>query len=642
MFDFVRKHTKVMQLVLFLLIFPSFVLVGINGYDRFREKGEPVAKVDGEEIRQGDWDAAHKQEVERLRQSMPTLDPKLLDSPAARYATLERMVRDRVLAAAARKSKLATSDQRLARELQQHELIAALRGPDGKLDMARYRQLVGSQGMTPEMFEANVRADLSARQVLGGVAGTSLATPVQAGLSLNAFFEKREVQVARFDPADYAGRIKPTDAEIDAYYKENAALFQAPEQANIEYLVLDLDTIRKGLTVNEQDLRTYYEQNAGRLSGQEERRASHILIAVPKGAPAPEREKAKAKAEELLAAVKKSPGSFAEVARKNSQDPGSAANGGDLDFFARGAMTKPFEEATFALKKGEISGLVETEFGYHIIMVTDIKAPKQRSFEEMRPELEADLKKQQAQRKYAEAADTFSNGVYEQADSLKPVADRLKLDIRTGTNVTRTPAPGATGPLGNPKFLNALFSPDSTQKKRNTEALEIAPNTLVSGRVTQYTPARTLPLAEVKERVRQRLVAVRAAELAKKEGMEKLAAWKANPAAASLPAAIAVSRQEAQKQPQAVVEAALRADPAALPVLAGVDLGQQGYALVKVNKVLPRETPPEDVARQERQQYAQWWASAETVAYYNLLKERFKVQIDVPKPSDLDQPVATQ
>src|SRR5215208_7014610 len=167
MFDFVRKHTKVMQLVLFLLIFPSFVLVGINGYDRFREKGEPVAKVDGEEIRQGEWDAAHKQEVERLRQSMPTLDPKLLDSPAARYATLERMVRDRVLAAAAKKSKLATSDQRLARELQQHELIAALRGPDGKLDMARYRQLVGSQGMTPEMFEANVRADLSARQVLG-------------------------------------------------------------------------------------------------------------------------------------------------------------------------------------------------------------------------------------------------------------------------------------------------------------------------------------------------------------------------------------------------------------------------------------------------------------------------------------------
>jgi len=637
MFEFVRKHLKIMQLVLFLLIVPSFVLVGISGYDRFQDKGEAVATVDGEEIRQGDWDAAHKQEVERLRQSMPTLDPKLLDSPAARYATLERMVRDRVLAAAAAKSKLVTGDQRLARELQQNELIASLRGPDGKLDMARYRQLVSSQGMTPEMFEASVRADLSARQVLGGVGGTSLATPGQANLSLNALFEKREVQVARFAAPDYAGRVKPTDAELEAYYKANAALFQAPEQAGIEYMVLDLDTIKKGMTVNEQDLKTYYEQNAGRLSGQEERRASHILVAVPKGAPAPEREKAKARAEELLAAVRKSPGTFAEVARKNSQDPGSAANGGDLDFFGRGAMTKPFEDATFALKKGELSGLVETEFGYHIIMVTDIKAPKQRSFEDMRPELEADLKKQQAQRKYAEAADTFSNGVYEQADSLKPVADRLKLEIRTASNVTRTPSPGASGALANPKFLTALFSPDSTQKKRNTEAVEIAPNTLVAGRVTQYTPARTLPLAEVKERVRERLVAARAAELAKKEGMEKLAAWKANPAGAGLPAAIAVSRQETQKQPQAVVEAALRADPAALPVLAGVDLGDQGYAVVKVNKVLPREAPTEDVARQERQQYAQWWASAENLAYYNLLKERFKVEFQVRRPSEANQ-----
>jgi peptidyl-prolyl cis-trans isomerase D len=642
MFDFVRKHMKVMQFLLFLLIFPSFVLVGINGYNRFREKGEAVAKVDGQEILQGDWDDAHKREIDRLRQSMPTLDAKLLESPAAKYGTLERMVRDRVLAVAAAKSKLVTGDARLARELQQNEMIAALRGPDGKLDMARYRQLVGSQGMTPEMFEASVRADLSARQVLAGVGGTTVATPAQANLALNAFFERREAQVARFATADFAGRVKPTDAELEAYYKNNQSMFQAPEQANIEYLVLDLDTVKKGLTVNEQDLKTYYEQNAGRLSGKEERRASHILIAVPKGAPAAEREKAKAKAQELFAEVKKSPGSFAEIAKKNSQDPGSAANGGDLEFFARGAMTKPFEDAAFSLKKGEIGGPVETEFGYHIIMVTDIKSPKQRSFEEMRPEIEAELKKQQAQRKFAEAADSFSNGVYEQADSLKPVADKLKLEIRTATNVTRNPAPGATGPLANAKLLSALFSPDSTQKKRNTEAVEIAPNTLVAGRVSQYTPARTLPFAEVKERVRERVVSARAAELAKKEGMEKLAAWKANPAAASLPAPIAVSRQESQKQPQAVVEAALRADPAALPALIGVGLGDQGYAVVKVNKVLPRETPAEAAARQERQQYAQSLASAENLAYYNLLKDRFKVQMEVPKPSSADQPVLTQ
>jgi peptidyl-prolyl cis-trans isomerase D len=632
MFDFVRKHNKIMQFLLFLLIVPSFVLVGINGYDRFREKGEAVAKVDGHEIRQGDWDAAHKQEVERVRQQIPGLDAKLLDSPAARYASLERLVRERVLAAAAAKSKLTAGDQRLARELQQNQVIASLRGPDGKLDMARYRQLVGAQGMSPEMFEENVRADLSARQVLIGVAATSLATTAQATPSISAFFEKREVQVVRLASADYAGRVTVTDTDLESFYKANPAMFQAPEQVTVEYVVLDIDSIKNGVTVNEQDLKTYYEQNVAKVTGQEERRASHILISVTKGAPEADREKAKAKAQELLAKARKNPDGFAVLAKANSQDAVSAANGGDLDFFARGANIKPFDDAVFAMKKGEIDGPVETELGYHIIKLTDVKLPKQRSYEEMKPQLEAELKKQQAQRKYAEAADTFSNAVYEQSDSLKPAADKLKLEIKTVSNVRREPGPGVTGVLANPKFLTALFAPDSVEKKRNTEAVEVAPNTLVSGRIAQHTPARTLPFAEVKDQVRQRVVATRAAELAKKDGMDKLAAWKANPASASLPPAVAVSRQEASSQAPQVIDTALRVDPTALPTFAGVDLGEQGYAVVKVNKIVPRDAPSAETAQQERGQYEQWWASAETMAYYNLLKDRFKVQILVPKP----------
>lgn len=637
MFDFVRKHTRIMQLILFLLIVPSFVLFGLEGYNRFQEKGDAVAKVDGREILQGDWDAAHKQEVERLRQQLPNLDSKMLESPAAKYATLERMVRDRVLAAAAEKSKLVTSDQRLARELQRNETIAALRGPDGKLDMERYRQLAGAQGMTPEMFEAGVRSELSANQVLLGVGGTTLVTPAQVQLALDAFLQQREVQLARFSPADYASQVKPTDAELEAFYKENQALFQAPEQATIEYVVLDVESVRKGLTVSEQDLKTYYEQNLARLGGQEQRRASHILIAVPKGAPEAEKQKARAKAQELLAQVKKAPDSFAELAKKHSQDPGSAAQGGDLDFFARGAMTKPFEDAVFSLGKGEISGIVETDFGYHIVKVTDVKLPKQRNFEQMKPELEAEVAKQLAQRKYAEAADTFTNTVYEQSDSLKPVADKLKLQVRTAT-VTRQPAPGASGPLANPKFLDALFAPENIEKKRNTEAVEVAPSTLVSGRVVQHTPARTLPFAEVKDRVRERLVAARSAELARKDGMAKLAAWKAAPASASLPPPVVLSRVETRNQPLPVVEAALRVDPAALPGWAGVDLGNDGYVVAKVNKVIPRPAPAPQMAQQERQEYAQAWATAENLAYYNMLKDRFKAQILVPKPGNEPEP----
>ena len=165
MFDFVRKHTKIMMGLMFLLIIPSFVLFGLEGYNRSRENNAAVARVAGQDITQAEWDAAHKNEIDRVRESMPSIDVKLLDSPEARYATLERLVRDRVLVAAAQKLKLVTSDARLARDLQQNPAIAGLRRPDSSLDLERYRQLVGSQGMTPDMFEAQVRADLSSRQV---------------------------------------------------------------------------------------------------------------------------------------------------------------------------------------------------------------------------------------------------------------------------------------------------------------------------------------------------------------------------------------------------------------------------------------------------------------------------------------------
>jgi len=397
--------------------------------------------------------------------------------------------------------------------------------------------------------------------------------------------------------------------------------------------VLDLDSVRASITLGEDDLRTYYKENVARMTAKEERRASHILVNAPKDASAADREKAKARATELLAQVRKAPGTFAEVAKKSSDDKGSAPAGGDLNFFARGAMVKPFEEAAFALKKGEISDLVETEFGYHIIQLTDIKTPRQPTFEELRPTMEAELKQQQAQRKFAEVAEAFTNGVYEQADSLQPVADKLKLKIQTAKGVTRTPAAGAKGPLANAKFLEALFATDSLQNKRNTEAVEVGPSQMAAGRVTTYTPALTLPYDEVKARVRTLYVAEKSAELARKEGEAKLNAWKAAPSSATgLAAATEVSREQTQNLPRALIDAALRAPSEALPGWTGVDLGAAGYAVVKVNRVVPRQAPDAQRAHQERQQYVQWLATAEGLAYYELLKQRFKVQIKAPRP----------
>ncbi len=632
MFDFVRNNTKIMMGILFLLIIPSFVLFGLEGYSRFNDKGAVVAKVNGNKINQTDWDAAHKREVDRIRTSMPNIDAKLFDTPEAKYATLERLVRDQVISAAAQKLQLVASDTRLARELQQSPAIAALRTADGKLDMARYKQLAASQGMTPEMFEMQVRADLSNRQVIQGVQASAYATSAQTQTAMNAFMQRREVQILNFPAADFLGKVTVSDADLQAYYDKNKDKYQSSETADIEYIVLDIESLRQSITLNEQDLKSYYEQNLQRLSSKEERRASHILITASKDSPEAEKKTARAKAEELLKLVKAKPASFADVARKNSQDPGSAVKGGDLDFFGRGAMVKAFEDAAFSMKTSDISDLVESEFGYHIIQLTDIKAAKAQSFESMRPSLEADLRKQQAQRKYAELAETFSNTVYEQSDSLKPVADKLKLNIQKANQVARQPTQ-ARSVLSHPGLLQAIFSEASLQKQRNTEAIEVAPSTLVSARVVKHQPAATLPLAEVKEFVKRALTQEKAAELAKAQGEQRLTALKASTGADNLPNAIVISREKTQRQLPKVVDAVLRADPYKLPSVSGVNLGDQGFAVVRVTKILPPEAENKELMVQAQQQFTQLWGTAETQAYIAQLKTKMKAEILVQKPS---------
>lgn len=621
--------------LLFLLVIPSFVLFGIEGYRKFEDKGAVVARVDGQKITQSEWDAAHQAEVDRIRASVPNLDPKLLDSAEARYATLDKMVNERLIARASDKQLLVTSDQRLARYLQQDPSIASLRGADGKLDMDRYRQLAASQGMTPEMLEARVRRDVSNQQVLAGLQGSVLATQRQADMALDAYLQRREIQLKRWAPADFAAKVQVSDADLARYYQENPARFRSVENVDLEYLVLDVAALQSKVVLPEQDLKTYYEQNLQRLAGQAQRRASHILVNAAKDLPAADKQKARAKAEGLLADVRKAPKTFADIARKNSDDTGSAQRGGDLDFFARGAMVKPFEDAAFALQKGEISDIVESDFGFHIILLTDVKLPQAPSFESMRPQLEADLRKQQAQRQFAELAETFSNSVYEQSDSLTPVAERLKLTVQKAQAVTRTPGVGAQGVLNNPKLLQAIFSEDATVKRRNTAAVEVTPNTLVSARVVNHRPAAVRPLEEVKAEVRQLWVQAQSAELAKAEGQARLAALKNEQAQANLGAVVTVSRDQTAAQPQAVIDVALRADPAKMPALMGVDLGDQGYAIVRVNKLVPRPEVTAQQAEQSRQQFARLWGQAESQAYLASLKAQFKVEMLAEKPLKL-------
>ena len=628
MFEFIRTHSRLMLALIVLLIVPSFVFFGVQGYTSMTSGANvSVAKVDGRGITQAEWDLAHQRAIERARQQMPDLDVKLLDNPQVRRQTLDNLVRERVLLNAASEQHLFPTDERLHRLFVSDPQFAAVRNPDGSVN----RDVLASQGLSSELFAQQLRTEFGMQQVMGGIGRSVLAPAKVVAGSLDALLQRREIQVERFDAAAYRAKVVPTEADVEAYYKSHASEFRAPEQATIEYVVLDLDTLAKDVTVPEADLQRYYEENASRYTKAEERRARHILVQSEAGAPAAEREKAKARAEALLTQARAKPADFAELAKKNSDDTGSAARGGDLDFFGRGAMVKPFEDAVFAMKPGEISNLVETDFGYHIIQLTEVRGGEKQLFDSVRGEIEAEVRRSLAQRRYVEAAEQFSNMVYEQPDSLQPVIDRFKLAKRSAT-VQRRPAPGVTGLLASPQLLEAVFKDDAVRNKRNTDAVETGPNQLVAARVLEHQPERTLPLADVQARVRERVVDAQAAALARQDGEARLAALRAAPGTA-LPQTATVSRAQLQGQPRAVVDAALRADPDALPAALGVDLGPEGYAVLRVLGVLPADTAAAGGEAALRAQYAQAWAKAESQAYYETLKRRHKVKVSAPAPA---------
>ena len=632
MFESIRKYSKLIMIPMYGLIILGFVFSGVEGYRGIKANADAVAKVGSHSISQAEWDAAHQDEVKRIRAATPTVDPKLLDSPEARYATLERMVREKVWQEAGHDAVRVVTDARLAREIEAIPAIAAMRRADGSLDVEAYKSLLKSNGLEPAQFDAQVRNELVLRQNEQAVGRSAFATKAVTDATLNAFFQRREVQLVYYKPADYLAKVKPTDAEIQAYYDANKGQFESAESADIEYVVLNLEAVKNSLTVNEADLKTYYEQNAQRLAAKEERKASHILIAVAKDAAPDVREQAKAAAQALLAKARAKPDSFADLARKNSQDSASATQGGDLGYFSKGFMVKQFEDAVFALKKGEISEVVESDFGYHIIKLADIKEPKQASFESVRDKLELEYKNQQAQRKFAEVAEVFSNAVYEQGDSLKPVADKLKLEIKQASGVLRKPLTRSPGALSQPRVLEAIFNADAIAKKQNTEAIEVAPNTLLSARVTKHVPVRALALDEVRAQVHDKLALEQATALAKKAAEADLATWKAQSTPPKLPEAMVISRDAAPKVSSVVLDAVLRADTGTLPAWAGIDMASQGYALARVTQVMPRKDVDAQASLQERAQFTQLLGRAEAEAYYQLLKQRYKVHINAPKP----------
>jgi peptidyl-prolyl cis-trans isomerase D len=440
--------------------------------------------------------------------------------------------------------------------------------------------------------------------------------------------QEREVSQIVLAPAEFAERVKIAPQAAKTFYETHKDEFKLPEKVRVEYVMLSLDGIQKQVEVTPDKVKEYYEEHRAEFETPEERRASHILISVPAGATPEQKAEAGRRAEGLLAQARKTPRAFAELARKHSEDPGSATEGGDLGFFPRGRMVKPFEETVFAMKAGEIAGPVETQFGYHIIKLEAIKGSGGSKLEAVKAQIEDTLRKAEASRRFAEAAENFSNIVYEQPDSLEPAADAYKLPIQVSGWITRAGS-GDTPLLNNERFLSALFSNDSLQDRRNTEALEIAPNVLVSARIIEHQPAVERPFEEVQAGIVARLIQEQATELAKQQGEALLAGLKKGEPVRRgwSPARLVTRERRAGLHPEGV-QAVFGADASKLPAYVGVSVPDGRFVIYRISRVLGVQTVDAEARKMLAEQLALIGARESNQARLESLKQRSDVRVN--------------
>jgi len=608
-FDLVHKHKRIVQVILALLVIP-FAIWGVESYTQFRGSRDAVATVNGLEISQREFGEELRRQQEQMRRMFGgAVDASMLDSPESRRAVLEGLITQRLLAAEAARARMFMSREAVidaitsAPEFQE----------DGKFSTAKYSAYLASRGISDQGNVAELQSQIPLARFAGSISETAIAPRTVAARLAALEAQKREVSEARISEKDFLPQVKIDEAQVKAHYDANQADYRTPERVRAEYLVLSAAALSRQDPPTEAEIKAAFEARSSQFRVEEQRRASHILV------------KTKEEADKLLQDLKKAPGRFAELAKKHSQDPGSAEKGGDLGWFGRGMMVKPFEDAVFKLAQNETQ-TVESEFGFHVIRLTGIQGAKARPFDEVRKELAEELARQKGQRKFAESAEAFNNMVYEQSDSLKPAAERFKLEVQTTGWIAKS-ARQELGALDNPKLLAALFSSDALKNKRNTDAIEVAPNTLVAARVIEHQPAAQRAFDEVKGDIAELLRRREASALALKDGNAKLEKLrKGEEAGVKWGPSRLVSRREAQGLPVNLLRQVVSADTSKLPAYVGVPVPDGGYALLRISKVI--EEPAKEGDQQMVARAAQLYGGAQLDAFIASLRNRAEISVN--------------
>ena len=609
-------QTKAAKIILALILVP-FALFGIDSYLNQAGNNLSIAKVNGYKIALPEYNRAIENVRNRIMSEGKKVDPAMFDSFEFKESVIDGLITKQLLNNDIKKSRFRITDQQLS----QYIIGMPEFQKDGKFSQEIYDKVLQNNQLTPKKFEESIRNDLLIQQVRDGLQKLTFIPPNNLAETLKATSQQREISIAEFKTKEYMTKANIAEKDMQAFYDQNKSKFLAPEQVKAEFVVFSLANILPTINVTEDEIKSFYKANADKYQNQQQREASHILIAASKNAPPAEKAKAKAKAEDVLNQIRKNPKQFEELATKYSQDPESAKKGGDLGSFGRGMMVKPFDDAVFSMKVNEISNIVESDFGYHIIKLTKIIG-EGGGFDAMRPQIKAELIYQKGQEKFAALAEEFSNKVYEQSSSLDAVSKRFNLPIQKTDWISRNDSDKF---FKNEALMSALYSKESIKDHRNTEAIEVTPNNLISARVVDYKAQSTKPFADVKKNIEDYLKFESAKKMVASEGEAALKSLTDASRKIDWQPATLVDRKNTKGLSDAVVNHAYKMPTDKLPSYSGFIDGNNGYVIVKVNKV----SFPNDSNEENKQAFASDYSEALSAEYLSAYLKGLKAKASV-------------
>ena len=609
-------QTKAAKIILALILVP-FALFGIDSYLNQAGNNLSIAKVNGYKIALPEYNRAIENVRNRIMSEGKKVDPAMFDSFEFKESVIDGLITKQLLNNDIKKSRFRITDQQLS----QYIIGMPEFQKDGKFSQEIYDKVLQNNQLTPKKFEESIRNDLLIQQVRDGLQKLTFIPPNNLAETLKATSQQREISIAEFKTKEYMTKANIAEKDMQAFYDQNKSKFLAPEQVKAEFVVFSLANILPTINVTEDEIKSFYKANADKYQNQQQREASHILIAASKNAPPAEKAKAKAKAEDVLNQIRKNPKQFEELASKYSQDPESAKKGGDLGSFGRGMMVKPFDDAVFSMKVNEISNIVESDFGYHIIKLTKIIG-EGGGFDAMRPQIKAELIYQKGQEKFAALAEEFSNKVYEQSSSLDAVSKRFNLPIQKTDWISRNDSDKF---FKNEALMSALYSKESIKDHRNTEAIEVTPNNLISARVVDYKAQSTKPFADVRKNIEDYLKFESAKKMVASEGEVALKSLTDASRKIEWQPATLVDRKNTKGLSDAVVNHAYKMPTDKLPSYSGFIDGNNGYVIVKVNKV----SFPNDSNEENKQAFASDYSEALSAEYLSAYLKGLKAKASV-------------